>query len=93
MVDPSDIITLPDGAKYITTVTAAKFLKVGIRRVRHFIERGGLEAIQFEPSGTHYIPLKAFEDFAKKPRRPGRPTKNATDKSTAKKRSKKSGMK
>lgn len=88
MVDPNDIITLPDGAKYITTVTAAKFLKVGIRRVRYFIERGGLEAIQFEPSGAHYIPLKAFEDFAKKPRKPGRPTKNATGKS-AKKRSKK----
>lgn len=92
MVDPSDIITFPDGKQYITTVTAAKILNLGIRRVRHFIERDELEAIQLEPMGSHYIPLKVFETFAKKPRKPGRPsTKGASKpaKNVAKKKAKK----
>src|SRR5262249_50887617 len=91
MVDPKDIITFPSGQQYITTAKAAKLLKLHIRRVRQFIERGTLKAVQLEDGGTFYIPLKVFEEFAKKPRKPGRPTKNATDQSTAKKRSKKLG--
>jgi hypothetical protein len=92
MVDPSDIITFPDGKQYITTVTAARLLNLGVRRVRHFIERNELDAVQLEPMGAHYIPLKVFEAFAKKPRKPGRPSTKASSK-TAKKATKKKAQK
>jgi len=78
MIDPKDIITFPSG-KFITTTTAARILKVNISRIRQFIGSGTLMAIQVEENGAFYIPLKSFETFAKKPRKPGRPsTKKAT---------------
>jgi excisionase family DNA binding protein len=86
MVDPIKIIEFPRG-KYISTDTAAEVLKVGLRRVRQFIEEGTLPAIQFEGKGPHYIALKDFEEFAKIPRRPaGRPkTKLEVEKKAEKK--------
>jgi excisionase family DNA binding protein len=92
MADPKDIITFPGGQQYITTAVAAKLLKLHIRRVRQFIERGTLEAVQLEDGGSFYISLQNFEDFAKKPRKPGRPPTKARAKST-KKAPKKSGKK
>jgi excisionase family DNA binding protein len=84
MVDPKDIITFPNGAKYITTATAAKILNLHIRRIRQFIERGALNALQLEDGGTFYIALKAFEAFAKTPRKPGRPSSKTSSRASKK---------
>lgn len=73
MVDPNDIVTFPRG-KFITTATAAKNLNLDLSRIRQFIESGSLKAIQIEDGGTFFIPLDEFTAFAKRPRKPGRPS-------------------
>lgn len=88
MVDPKDIIIFPKG-KFITTPTAAKELKLHIRRVRQLVESGAIKAVQIEEGGTLYIPLRDFEAFAKKPRTPGRPSAKTKPVKRAKKAEKK----